>query len=71
MGGGGEWEAWEVPLTLFPSSSAVPTTCHTHHGPDPSSALTEAHLPSSPPKTTRSAPLPAVANSLHHRPAEA
>lgn len=49
-----EWgdgtEAWEVPLTLFPSPSAAPTTCHTHHGPDPSSTLTGAHLPSSPPE---------------------
>lgn len=47
MGGTG-WEAWEVPLTLLPSPLAAPTTCHTHHGPDPSLTLTEAHLPSSP-----------------------
>ncbi|CAK6966330.1 Hypothetical predicted protein [Scomber scombrus] len=43
-------EAWEVPLTPFDSPSAAPTTCHTRHGPDPSSSVTEAHLPPSPPE---------------------
>lgn len=52
MGGTG-WVAWEVPPTPFPSPSAAPTTCHMLHGSDPSSPLTEAHLPSSPSEQQR------------------
>lgn len=54
MGWGGTgWVAWEVPPTPFPSPSAAPTTCHMLHGSDPSSPLTEAHLPSSPSEQQR------------------
>lgn len=70
-GGGMQWEAWEVPLTLFPSPSAAPTTCHTHHGPDPSSTLTGAHLPSSPPEQQGASRCQLCRNSLHNWLAEA
>ena len=69
--GGMQWEAWEVPLTLFPSPSAAPTTCHTHHGPDPSSTLTGAHLPSSPPEQQGASRCQLCRNSLHNWLAEA